>query len=92
MKQLKTLCLLATAITLTLAPISTSQTTTQTVYASENHQNLCTNTGNGWFKCPDGHGGWTWHFDENYKSNQQSFLGGLLGFALSLWGAIIRLF
>lgn len=92
MKRLKTLCLLATAITLTLAPISTSQTTTQTVYASETHQNLCTNTGNGWFKCPDGHGGWTWHFDENYKSNQQSFLGRLLGFALSLWGAIIRLF
>lgn len=37
MKRLKTLYLLATAITLTLAPISTSQTTTQTVYASENH-------------------------------------------------------
>lgn len=34
MKRLKTLCFLATAITLTLAPISTSQTQPQTVYAS----------------------------------------------------------
>ncbi|HEL0010041.1 TPA: hypothetical protein TUL06_001310 [Streptococcus equi subsp. zooepidemicus] len=34
MKRLKTLCFLATAITLTLAPISTSQTQSQTVYAS----------------------------------------------------------
>ncbi|HEK9995961.1 hypothetical protein [Streptococcus equi] len=92
MKQLKTLCFLATAITLTLAPISTSQTPTQTVYASETHQNLCTSTGNGWIKCPKEHGGWTWHFDENYKSNQQSFWGGLFGFIFSLWSAIEKLF
>ncbi|HEK9985809.1 TPA: hypothetical protein TVG89_001390 [Streptococcus equi subsp. zooepidemicus] len=92
MKQLKTLCFLATAITLTLAPISTSQTPTQTVYASHVVKNGCVDLGKGWFRCPDGHGGWDPYYDESYKSNQQSFLGGLLGFALSLWGAIIRLF
>ncbi|HEL1205849.1 TPA: hypothetical protein TVL50_001439 [Streptococcus equi subsp. zooepidemicus] len=43
MKRLKILCFLAAAITLTLAPISTSQTQPQTVYASAVVKDYCTN-------------------------------------------------
>ncbi|AIA68756.1 hypothetical protein AT52_00471 [Streptococcus equi subsp. zooepidemicus Sz35] len=52
MKVTKALCALVAATTLALAPISSSPTPTQTVFAATHSQGNCYK---GWCRTPDGH-------------------------------------
>ncbi|HEL0792146.1 TPA: hypothetical protein TU170_000124 [Streptococcus equi subsp. zooepidemicus] len=55
MKVTKALCALVAATTLALAPISSSPTPTQTVFAATHSQGNCIPFGNGWCRYPDGY-------------------------------------
>src|SRR3712207_5725534 len=88
MKRTKTLCFLAAAITLALAPISTSQTQPQTVYASAVTEQGCRSLGKGWYRCPNGD-----VFDNEYVAPKKSIWSSWLSWLFdSIWGTVRKWF
>ncbi|HEL0008212.1 TPA: hypothetical protein TUM56_001536 [Streptococcus equi subsp. zooepidemicus] len=86
MKRIKTICLLAAAAVLTLAPISTGQTQSQTIYASQVLEDQCINLGNGVIRCPNKDGVWQDFYDPDYQAPSRSpFFTWISGWFNFIW-------
>ncbi|HEK9955835.1 hypothetical protein KUG02_02090 [Streptococcus equi subsp. zooepidemicus] len=86
MKRIKTICLLAAAAVLTLAPISTGQTQSQTIYASQVLEDQCINLGNGVIRCPNKDGVGQDFYDPDYQAPSRSpFFTWISGWFNFIW-------
>ncbi|HEK9986882.1 hypothetical protein KP786_05675 [Streptococcus equi subsp. zooepidemicus] len=86
MKRIKTICLLAAAAVLTLAPISTGQTQSQTIYASQVLEDQCINLGNGVIRCPNKDGVGQDFYDPDYQApSRLPFFTWISGWFNFIW-------